>query len=253
MKLDLLNQIADKYDSQSQKVRVLTELWLEENSFCPQCGGKLNNYENNRPVADFYCNVCILDYELKSKKNSLGNKITDGAYATMINKVESGTNPSFFFLTYHRDTFSVNNLMVVPSYFFSTEIIEKRKPLADSAKRAGWTGCNILYNMLPDDGKIFYINNGIIESKAKVVDNWNRTIFLKDSNDKQKSWLLDIMYVVGKLEKSFTLSDVYYFEDYLKSRHPNNNNIRAKIRQQLQILRDHNFLKFTSRGNYEVR
>lgn len=252
MKLNLLSNIADNYNSHSQKVRVLTESWLGDNSFCPQCGGNLDNYENNRPVADFYCRTCILDYELKSKKNSLGNKIVDGAYSTMINKVESGTNPSFFFLTYNRDTLLVNNLMVVPSYFFTREIIEKRKPLADTAQRAGWVGCNIIYGMLPEDGKIFYIRNGITESKSKVIDSWNKTVFLKDSDKEQKCWLLDVMYIVGKLSRQFTLSEIYIFEDYLKLRHPNNNNIRAKIRQQLQILRDQNFLKFTSRGKYEV-
>lgn len=38
--------------------------------------------------------------------------------------------------------------MMVPKYFFSPEIIEKRKPLADTAKRAGWIGCNILLNRI---------------------------------------------------------------------------------------------------------
>jgi len=31
------------------------------------------------------------------------------------------------------------------------------------------------------------------------------------------------------------------------------NNIKAKIRQQLQILRDKDYLKFTSRGKYILR
>lgn len=253
MRLELLNSIADGYKSQSQKIRVMTESWLEQNSFCPQCGGSLTNYENNRPVADFYCKTCVLDYELKSKKNSLGSKIVDGAYSTMINKVERGTNPSFFFLTYHKDTLLVNNLMVVPSYFFSSNIIEKRNPLKDDAKRAGWVGCNILYNMLPDDGKIFYILDGRVESRSKVIDSWNKTTFLKYSDDQQKSWLLDVMYIIGKLGRKFTLREIYFFEDYFKLKHPNNNNIHAKIRQQLQILRDKNFLRFLERGIYEVK
>lgn len=252
MNLGLLNSIADNYNSQSQKIRVITEYWLEQNSFCPQCGGKLKQYENNRPVADFYCKQCILDYELKSKENSLGNKITDGAYSTMIDKVEDGSNTSFFFLTYDKKSWSVNDLMVVPSYFFTRDVIEERKPLAETAKRAGWVGCNILYGMLPADGKIFYIRNGIPESKSQVVDSWNKTVFLKHSDDKQKSWLLDVMYIVGKLGRQFTLSEIYFFEDYLKLRHPNNNNIKAKLRQQLQVLRDQNFLRFTARGAYEV-
>jgi type II restriction enzyme len=39
-------------------------------------------------------------------------------------------------------------------------------------------------------------------------------------------------------------------EAYTK-KYPNNNNIQAKIRQQLQILRDKGYLKFTGRGKYE--
>ena len=46
--------------------------------------------------------------------------------------------------------------------------------------------------------------------------------------------------------------DLYNFENYLKIKHPENNNIQAKIRQQLQELRDKGYLKFTNRGNYEV-
>lgn len=46
-----------------------------------------------------------------------------------------------------------------------------------------------------------------------------------------------------KINKSeFTLLDVYEFENKLHSLYPKNNNIKAKIRQQLQILRDNNFL-----------
>ncbi len=51
-------------------------------------------------------------------------------------------------------------------------------------------------------------------------------------------------------EKMFTLNDVYQFESYLKSLHPDNNFIKDKIRQQLQILRDKGLIKFVSRGKY---
>jgi type II restriction enzyme len=39
-------------------------------------------------------------------------------------------------------------------------------------------------------------------------------------------------------KKEFSLSDVYAFEEDLKLLHPENNNIKPKIRQQLQFLRD---------------
>ncbi len=46
-------------------------------------------------------------------------------------------------------------------------------------------------------------------------------------------------------KKNVTLDEIYSFENLLKLKHPNNNNVRAKIRQQLQILRDYVFLTFT--------
>ena len=40
------------------------------------------------------------------------------------------------------------------------------------------------------------------------------------------------------------------FENNLQLMHPNNHNIQAKIRQQLQRLRDANFIEFLGDGNY---
>ncbi|NPA74437.1 MAG: restriction endonuclease, partial [Epsilonproteobacteria bacterium] len=62
---------------------------------------------------------------------------------------------------------------------------------------------------------------------------------------------LDIIKCIEKLDKqSFTLKDIYQFENYLQIKHPENKNIKAKIRQQLQILRDKKYLKFVGRGKY---
>ena len=52
-------------------------------------------------------------------------------------------------------------------------------------------------------------------------------------------------------KQSFTLEDVYSFEEKLKLKYPNNNFIKDKIRQQLQLLRDKGFIEFTTRGNYQ--
>ena len=51
-------------------------------------------------------------------------------------------------------------------------------------------------------------------------------------------------------ETTFTLKDMYSFVQELSIKHPNNNNVEAKIRQQLQFLRDKGFVEFTSRGSY---
>ena len=76
----------------------------------------------------------------------------------------------------------------------------------------------------------------------------------ESTNLDTKGWLLDIISCIEKLNKDrFTLQDLYSFEPYLRVKHPNNNNIQAKIRQQLQILRDKNYLIFESRGKYRLK
>ena len=255
MYLNLYSSIADEYKSNSQKIRVLTEAWVGENIFCPSCGKYVKNYENNKPVADFYCSQCNEDYELKSKKDNMGKKIVDGAYSTMIQRLQSNSNPNFFFLNYDKNSYNIKNFVVIPKHYFVPEIIEKRKPLSSTARRAGWVGCNILLDTIPESGKIFYVKNSSIQSKDKILGEWEKTIFLKDfSTLRTKGWLLDILRCIELLDtQSFSLQEMYGFENYLRVKYPKNNNIQAKIRQQLQILRDKNYLEFISRGRYKIK
>ena len=46
------------------------------------------------------------------------------------------------------------------------------------------------------------------------------------------------------------MKDMYIFADELSAKHTDNHNIRAKIRQQLQFLRDKGFIKFLGGGTY---
>jgi type II restriction enzyme len=43
---------------------------------------------------------------------------------------------------------------------------------------------------------------------------------------------------------------VYQFEKQLAAKHPENNHIKDKIRQQLQMLRDKGIIGFNGRGHY---
>ena len=53
---------------------------------------------------------------------------------------------------------------------------------------------------------------------------------------------------IGRPE--FTLSEVYAFEPRLAALYPGNHNVRPKIRQQLQVLRDAGWLEFVRPGVY---
>lgn len=255
MNLDLKTDLANAYSSPPQRVRVMTEAWVGKSIYCPACGNpELCPQANNAPVSDFYCVSCKEEYELKSKKNSLGRKIVDGEYSTMIRRLTDSNNPSFFFLNYQANAFRVKNFIVIPKHFFIPEIIEKRKPLAEDAQRAGWTGCNILLEAIPESGKIFFVKHGIAEPKEKVLTSWNKTAFLKEEKIiSKKGWLLDVMRCVEKIgHRDFTLDEVYQFENHLAALHPENKHVKDKIRQQLQLLRDKNYLQFVSRGKYRL-
>ena len=256
MNLSFDKKLADNYTSQSQKIRVLTEDWVDNQIFCPNCGHlNIDKYENNKPVADFFCSNCKEDYELKSKKETIGNKLVDGAYHTMIERLQSSNNPNFFLLNYDLQNFQVLNFFFIPKHFFIPDIIEERKALSQTARRAGWIGCNILLQSIPQSGKIFFVKNRQIESKEKILAKWQKTLFLrKEKEISAKGWLLDIINCIEKLKnKEFTIDEIYVFESFLSKKHPENKYIKDKIRQQLQILRDRGYLYFISRGIYKIK
>ncbi len=253
MNLQFDLKLASQYVSNSQISRVLTESWVKKNSFCPNCNNShLEQFNNNSPVADFYCNNCSQEYELKSKDGLISRKIVDGAYYTMIKRIEADNNPNFFFLTYDKSKWCVRDFLIIPKYYFIPDFIEKRKPLSEKARRAGWTGCNILLDKIPPSGRIFLIKNSEIINKKLVLEKWKETAFLKNVNQDSRGWLIDILNCVALIpNKTFKLEDVYKFETDLKLKYPNNNYIKDKIRQQLQMLRDKGLIEFVSRGVYK--
>lgn len=251
--MNILNtELVKNYTSSSQKIRVMTELWAEENIFCPMCWDKISKYQNNNPVGDFACKSCREDFELKSKNGAFGKKIVDWAYQTMITRLNSAENPNFFWLNYSA-SYEVRDFFVIPKHYFIPEIIEKRKPLASTARRAGWVGCNILLEPIPESGKIFYIQDWKNISKSQVLENWNKTKFLRETSNLQtKWWLLDTLKCIDMLEKDiFSLKDLYMFEKHLQQLHPENNHIPDKIRQQLQNLIIHWYIERLENGIYK--
>ena len=250
-----MREDAAAFQSGSQKARVWTEGWVLREMYCPSCGAKrLTDFANNKPVADFFCSNCDEEFELKSKKSGFGRKVTDGAYATMMERLQSDSVPSLMLLRYNAETRLVRDLSVIPKQFFVTDLIERRKPLAASARRAGWVGCNILIDKVPKAGRIDLVTNRIAVPKDTVIDRWAKTQFLRGKSLATKGWVLDVLNCVEKIGAAeFTLAEVYAFENYLGEMHPENNNVRPKIRQQLQVLRDAGVLEFLGRGWYRLR
>ena len=246
------NSKIETYHSKTQIARILTEDWVNKNMYCPSCGNSyIRHFENNRPVADFYCPSCNNEYELKSKNGNLGHKINDGAYNTMIKRITSNDNPDFFFMSYSGKELKVSDFIFVPKHFFVPDIIEKRKALAPTARRAGWIGCNILIDKIPKQGRIDIISNGEIVDTSEVISKVHKSNRLEIKDINARGWIMDILDCVNKtVSETFTLDEIYQYENSLHIRHPQNNNIKAKIRQQLQLLRDKGVIEFLGNGKY---
>lgn len=253
MNLQFKLSITAPYKSNSQKIRVLSEDWVASNLYCPNCQNpSLNEFRNNQPVADFYCTKCSEEFELKSKTGKLGKRIVDGAYSSMIDRLVSLNNPNFFLLTYNNSTFTVENFILIPKHFFTPEIIEKRNPLSNTSKRAGWIGCNINISNIPELGRIFIVQNSKIQNKNEVNLKWKRSLFLRQNLNDSRGWLIDLLNCLDRIKMNeFSLSEVYKFENELRNKYPNNFFIKEKIRQQLQVLREFGVIKFLGGGKYK--
>lgn len=244
--------IFSNYKSPSQRVRLLTERWFASQMYCPNClNSRLNPAKANTKVVDFSCGYCAHDFQLKSKKNKISGKITDGAYRPMIESIQTNTVPDFFFMEYLPEEWLVRNLFLVPRFFMNTTIIERRSALSINARRKGWVGCNILFSKLPEEGRIAIVRDERVIEGVDVQKKYRALSFLDSKKYAQRGWFADVLYYMRKLDASaFDLKDMYQFEDELRKLHPENKHVREKIRQQLQILRDRNILRFDGRGKY---
>ena len=255
MNLELKPEFASRYTNLSQRTRVLTETWVQENLYCPACPcDSLNPTPAGRRVVDFSCSECKETYQLKSQGHPFRDRIMDSAYEPKIEAIRNGTIPNFLFLRYDIEALKVLDLFLVPRYFMSLSVIERRKPLSEHARRHGWVGSNILLGKLPIDARIPIVNGGYEVPKDFVRASWRRFSFLREKSVHSRGWTSDVLACIRQLDqKLFLLKDVYAFEEELARLHPENKHIRPKIRQQLQVLRDNNIIEFLGNGAYRIR
>ena len=117
-------------------------------------------------------------------------------------------------------------------------------------------GSNILLGQLSQEARVKVVEAGASRSPIQVRDDWQRYQFLAG---KRGGWAADVLSCIRVLEretlaKEFTLEDFCQrFEADLAARHTGNMNVRPKIRQQMQVLRDGKVLSFVdNKGNYRI-
>ena len=233
----MTGSLADRFKSGSQKAGNVTEAWGAENFYCPNCSSpKLDWLKPGTKASDYHCSHCGFWYQLKSKKSPIGKSITDGAYGAMMEAIQEDRAPNYFFLHYDLATWSVRNLLLVPSFAFPLSAIVKRPPLAATARRAGWVGCNFDLSRVPADARIDLVrtiasssppsptgerirgevgqlkspHSGslpaqsrgervVIVSPSEVRAQFHKVKPLKELSVKERGWTLDVLNIVRRI------------------------------------------------------
>ena len=241
------------YKSRSQQARVISEGWLSSYGYCLNCdSNKLQATRANTKARDFLCPRCYHPYELKSKSRTHGGIVQDGAFESMMERIRASEAPSLFLLAYD-ESWRVTNLHAIHSLFLTANVVLKRNPLSLSAQRKEWVGCNIAVKFIPPEGRIPLIINGCAVSPVIARTQFRRGNSLGELKPAQRGWTALTLALLRLLNRrEFTLADAYQLESQFAQHYPSNRHIRAKIRQQLQILRDLKYLEFLGSGRYRI-
>jgi type II restriction enzyme len=161
--------------------------------------------------------------------------------------------PNLYILHYDLAEWAVRTLILVPRFAFALSAVERRKPLAATARRAGWVGCNIVLDRIPASARIPVVHEGQTRPLAAVREAYRRLRPLEKLRVEKRGWTLDVLRLVQSLKKEvFALPEVYAQADVLSKLHPGNRHVCEKIRQQLQVLRDLGHLQFLGGGHYRL-
>lgn len=254
MHLECDQGVAAAYKSSSQQARVISECWFSENCYCLACDSDhLVRAAPNTRALDFSCNFCGHRYELKTFLRRPTKSLIDGAYAALIARINSNSAPTLCLLE-RNYSWHVISLTAIHSSFLTPWVIEKRPPLGDRARRAGWVGCVIRLDRIPYDGEIAVIEGGACVPKAAVRKKFKRFLPLDTLAVEKRGWATLTLSVIRGIDKTyFSLTDLYKRESEFAAIYPGNRHIRPKIRQQLQVLRDLGVLSFEGGGSYRMR
>lgn len=252
MNLNLNTDLASTYTSRTQQIRRISEDWIARNGYCLRCDSdRLIPTAANTRTRDFTCERCLHGYELKSKQGVFSKSVLDGAYNAMVRTIRDGRTPTFLLLEY-TTAWSILRLRAIHHSLITEQSVIPRRPLSASARRAGWVGCNILLPAIAIQGQIPVVLDGAWCTRTASREAFARLENLSALPRVDRSWAATILRLADTFAGAqFSLQQMYKFEPELQKIFPNNRNIRPKIRQQLQFLRDAGLVRFCGGGAYE--
>lgn len=254
MNLYLNSTLSKGFKNRSQISRVVTEAWAADELYCPECLAlHVFPTPTNTKAIDFICVSCGSPYQLKSSRTKFYSKVPDGAYQTMISSIKEGSTPNLMLMVYSPASWAVSDLIWIPAFALTEQAIVPRKPLSVNARRSGWVGCNIDLGSIAVNARISMVMGGLVVDRHAVNSNYRKILPLKTLRPSERGWTMSVLNEIQKSGwQEFTTQQCYKFEEKLQAQFPKNLNVKPKIRQQLQVLRDLEILDHTKKGHWRV-
>jgi type II restriction enzyme len=145
----------NNWKSESRIVGEACEYYIKNNIKCVRCDD--NNFEKCKPneqSKDLICISCNQKYQIKAKcatqkqVNNIKNKNSfntiGGEYSTTLKNINDQID--YLIILYEKQSYKIINIFYIKNENINSNCIMPRKPLSITAKRAGWQGCNILFD-----------------------------------------------------------------------------------------------------------
>jgi len=246
--------LAAGYKSGAQRARVISEAWFKGAGYCLNCSSnKLLPTTAGTIARDYLCSKCAQPYELKSSARAHSRIVNDGGYDSMMGRIFASEAPALM-LMHYSPTWCVQGLVAIHPVFLTPAVVLKRKE-PHTRPRTGklYQMCDLDISLIPSDGKIVLVSDGVARPHSVPRREFAESLRFKDVPLSKRGWPASVLAVVRKIGKThFTLAEVYAYEEELHAAYPENSHVRAKIRQQLQVLRNLGYLEFIERGAYRM-
>jgi type II restriction enzyme len=244
-----------------QRVRVVTEGWFAAEGYCLNCDSpRLEPTRAGTEFRDFECPLCGQPYELKSAARAHTRIVQDGGFDSMMRRIRAQEAPALMLMHYAKGNVAaaawrVQRLVAVHPVFLTPAVVRKRpKPHIRPRSGAEYWMCDLDLSLIPADGKIVVVADSEVRPEAATRAAFVSSKRFADIPVAKRGWAALVLAAVRKVGKvEFTLPEVYRYEAAMHAAYPQNNHVREKIRQQMQVLRDLGYVEFLDRrGEYRV-
>ncbi len=120
---------------------------------CPICHQKsLTKYKTNEKSKDVMCKACSCQIQIKASKyrqnNTMPLKLMGAEYKTTCDSFKNNTIHYIVLLySVSSEKYTIQDILFINHQDISESCIVPRNPLKPTAKRAGWQGCTLVFNV----------------------------------------------------------------------------------------------------------